>query len=159
MKQYYFSLCAFLVFLASCSSEGGEGNSATNEPREEIIDIEWKGEALDFTRLRNGKIPGGEVTQMWAESDDYESNLSIRWGQTQDRSGYQFDEPPSVMLRIHHKGEQLNYRPVEPKVLDLQQEDDRVYRVEGSLEMEPANSAARSYEDGSGGLLRFVLQK
>jgi hypothetical protein len=155
IKVLFVGVC---LGFSSCG-EGGSSKGARNFTNEEIIKVEWRGEDLGFTRLMNGKIPGEEVTQMWAESGDYKSNLSIRWGQNNERTAYRFDEAPDLSLRIDNNGEQLNYRPVESSVFDFYQEDDRVLRVEGSLELEPANSSAREFNDGEGGTLNFTLQK
>lgn len=116
------------------------------------------GKNLDFTRLTNGTIPGGEVTQMYAQTDDYKSNLSIRWGKNES-GNYDFDNPPSIKLELAKEdGDTEDYRAKDNEDLSKYVEGDKVYKVSGEIQIKASNKAARN-ANPEGGVLDIELQK
>lgn len=146
----------FVVFLMTSCKEGS--SDIDYNPDEKKVEVILDGEDLEFTRLSNGTIPGGEVTQMYAQSDDYKSKLSIRWSRKDDGS-YDFDNPPSITLDIKKEdGDDLSYRAKDGEDVSKYFEEDRVYKVVGEIKMNSSNKAAREAKP-DGATLKVELQK
>lgn len=162
MKSYKLIFLSLFIFLfSSCDDQLSQDGISYNAD-ETIISINWKGSDLGFTRLSNGKIPGGEVTQMWADSEDYRSSLQIRWSKSDKAGGYNFDELPSIVLEvIDEDGEKQIFRndhSTSRADLKLYHDEDIVHRVVGDVKMIPYNRIAKD-KSNDGGELNFDLQR
>lgn len=157
--RYFFALFIFTsLMLTSCQDEA-KSSTSSSYSNERVIDVEWRGEKLQFTSLTNGKIPGGEQTQMWADNSSDNSHLSIRWNENSNRDGYLFNEPPTVELSFFNNGERKYFVPENPVAFELYQEDDIVLRVSGELKMIPRYELHGANDEIEGGVLKFTLQR
>lgn len=159
MKKLVFISIITSGLFSSCGEKSEDGLSYDSSKTS--ISVVWNDKPLEFTRITNGTIPGGEVTQIWLDDKDYKSKLSLRWGREGFDGPYNFDEVPSISFEFFNNGEKEEYRVADDvKRSDYQifHDDKRVYRFKGTLNLRPTNEQARQ-ENPEGGTIELDVQK
>lgn len=150
-----------LLFFTSCSDDDMDDMDDEETSFEETYhEVIWQGEEVEFDRLINGTIPGGESTQLWLDNDDYTRELVMRWGRDIETDEY-FNDPPSVTLELENEdGDVEEYRiglEEDFSNFEIITNGDDVIKAEGSIELRASNPEAMEINP-DGGLLEVDIQ-
>lgn len=157
-KLVFFTLSFFLV-ATSCAEKSEDG--LTYDQSKTNISVKWNGEPVNFTRITNGTIPGGAVTQIWLDDEDYKSKLSLRWGRDGFDGPYDYEKIPDVSFEYFNNGEKETYTASDDfKRSDYQlfTDEKHVYRIKGEIAVRPDNEIAQN-KNPDGGTLLVDVQK
>ena len=159
MKKIVFMSILTAGVFTSCDEKSADG--LTYDSSKTSISVVWNGDPVKFTRITNGTIPGGEVTQIWLDDENYKSKLSLRWSRDGFDGPYDFDEIPSISFELFNNDEKETYREkndIKRSDYQIFHDEKKVYRFKGTLKVRPTNEQARQVNP-EGGLLELDVQK
>lgn len=166
LSNHRWTLFCWIVFvslgawtLTGCSSDDDMDMSDDISFDETYYEVTWRGEEIEYDRVRTGPIPGGERTQIWLEDDDFSRRLIIRWGRDED--GNYFNEDPSIQLEFEREdGEEEYTLDFDEDLSDMEfvtRGNDEPLKAEGEVMMRPFNSFTSDLNP-DGGLLEIDIQ-